>query len=256
MKGVTVVVDVSESSQFLTGLLIALPLCEKDSVVTVKNLKSRPYVDMTLGIARKFGARITETNGAFAINGNQKYSALNCDIEGDWSGAAFMLVANEIAGKGKVRVNGLDKNPAQADKEILTALERCGTKLSSFEFDATNCPDLFPPLVALACNCNGTSRIIGVDRLRHKESDRATVLVEEFEKLGAKLRINGNALEIIGTKLKGGTVNSHGDHRIAMACAIAALNATSGVTIQNAEFVSKSYSEFFTDLRSLGVNLL
>jgi len=260
MKGGNITVDGSESSQFLTGLLIALPLCERDSMLSVKNLKSRPYVDMTLQIAREFGATIVEKDRAFNINGNQQYSARDCKIEGDWSGAAFLLVAGAIVGNGRLRVNGLNEDSAQADKAILTVLDKCNSKsgtLSSFEFDATNCPDLFPPLVALACSCIGTSRITGVDRLRHKESDRAAVLIEEFAKIGADIRINEkeNALEVTGTKLKGGTVNSHGDHRIAMACSIAALNATNGVTIQNAECVSKSYNDFFDALRSLGANI-
>ena len=265
LKGGHATVDGSESSQFLTGLLMALPVCEKDSELEVRELKSKPYVQMTLSLLEKFGIIIgcNKELSRFEIKGNQKYKPVSYEVEGDWSGAAFLLVAGAIAGRVKVRK--LLKNSLQADKAIVEALKKTGAlvtqgskeitvqkdELLAFEFDATNCPDLFPPLVALACNCKGTSRITGVERLRHKESNRAEALKMEFGKLGAQIEIRGNQMLIAGVKLTGGKVDSHNDHRIAMACAIAGLNALDEVKIENYSCVSKSYPEFFKDLESL-----
>ncbi len=128
-------------------------------------------------------------------------------------------------------------------------------KLKGFHFDATHCPDLFPPLVALACICEGTTVITGVERLIHKESNRALALQKEFSSLGAVIRIDGNQMEIKGAALKGGVVDSHTDHRIAMAAAVAAINAQGDVTIQGDECVAKSYPDFFKDLKKIGGNV-
>ncbi len=262
MCGGKIQIDGSESSQFLTGLLMVLPLCSENSTIKVLNLKSKPYIQMTISLLAHFGIEIENKNfKKFKIKGNQKYrSGMNYFVEGDWSGASFILVAGAIA--GKIRVNGLNINSYQADKEILSALKKVGAKikigknyinvekneLNAFEFDASECPDLFPPLVVLAINCKGTTIIKGTERLKYKESDRANVLMQEFRKIGAKIKIIKNNMEITGTKLKGGKVNSHNDHRIAMACAIAALNSKNGISLSNPECVSKSYPEFFNDL--------
>ncbi len=268
LQGGKVTVDGSITSQFLSGLLMALPLCEKDSVIDVHELKSRQYIQMTLAVIKHFGVVITSNTSMsqFTIKGRQNYKPAKYSIEGDWSGAAFMLVAGAISGKAKV--DRLHKS-SQPDQKILDVLKAAGAsvqvqensitaeqaELRAFDFDATDCPDLFPSLVALASNCKGKSRIAGVERLRHKESDRAAVLVEEFTKLGAKISIAGNSMEITGKKLKGGAVDSHNDHRIAMACAVAALNSENGVSISNAECVSKSYPSFFKDLEGLGARV-
>jgi 3-phosphoshikimate 1-carboxyvinyltransferase len=261
-------IDGSQSSQFLTGLLMALPLCKKDSLVRIKNLKSKPYVKMTMELLGKFGVQ-TKADGQlseFAIKGGQHFKPGEYEVEGDWSGAAFLLVAGAIA--GKVEVAGLRTDSLQGDKAIVEALKRAGAKvnmtkdavivesaqLSSLEFDATDCPDLFPPLAVLACNCKGTSKIRGVGRLRGKESDRGAALASELGKLGARIDVNGNGMLVTGAKLKGGVhVDPHNDHRIAMACAVAALNASGEVKIEGEECVSKSYPKFFEDLQKLQV---
>lgn len=264
IKGGKVAVDGSVSSQFVSGLVIALPLCKNDSEVQLINLKSKDYVSMTESVVSSFGGKISFANemSAMKIEGNQTYKCKDVSIEGDWSGSAFMLVAGAIA--GDVRVNNL-ADSLQPDQAILNVLVRTWAKiridkdsvsvskseLQAFNFDATNSPDLFPPLVALACNCNGKSTIGGVERLVHKESNRATALVDEFTRIGAKISIDGDKMEIEGGKLKGGMVESHGDHRIAMACAIAALNSENGVEVRNSECVSKSYPDFFKDLERL-----
>ncbi|MCX6771428.1 MAG: 3-phosphoshikimate 1-carboxyvinyltransferase [Candidatus Micrarchaeota archaeon] len=267
MKGGRAELDGSDSSQFLTGLLMALPLCSNGSVLIVRNLKSKPYVKMTLEMLRAFGVKV-HANAAlskFEIPGRQHYAPRAYSVEGDWSGAAFLLVAGAIA--GRVVVKGLSANSFQADRAVLIALKEAGAKvevskgtvrvgkgkLSAFEFDATGCPDLFPPLAVLACQCSGTSRIKGATRLAGKESNRASALVSELGIMGAAISVKGDVMEITGTRLSGATVESHGDHRIAMACAVAALASEKGARIRGAECVSKSYPRFFEDLESLRV---
>lgn len=261
LKGTNAELDGSLSSQVLTGLLIALPLCSEDSEITVTNLKSKPYIDLTIEIMSKFNVEIENINyELFKIKGGQKYKATNYDIEGDWSGAAFLLVAGLIA--GKIEVKNLNLTSKQADKEIIEAIKLAGgnititknsiitqkSELHAFKFDATDCPDLFPPLVSLASYCTGVSEIKGVSRLKHKESDRATVLKNEFEKIGLKIENIGDIMYIYGGKIKGGKIHSNNDHRIAMAGAVVALSAENPIEIENHESVNKSYPGFFNDL--------
>jgi len=265
LKGGTAHVDGSVSSQVLTGLLMALPRAPGDSRLHVKNLKSTPYIDMTIALMKSFGVGVEHTDyKTFDIRGMQTYRNDEYEVEGDWSGAAFVLVAGAVG--GSVTVTNLDIHSLQADRRIIDALRAAGAAvkmagnaveveksgLRAFQFDATHCPDLFPPLVVLACNCKGTSLIRGVERLTHKESNRAVVLQKEFTALGGVIRIDGNRMEIEGKKLKGGTVDSHNDHRIAMAGAVAAVNAESGVIIRDYECVAKSYPDFFADFSAIG----
>lgn len=264
-----ITVDGSLSSQFLTGLLIALPLCSGESEIVVQKLMSKPYVAMTLALQSHFGVSVaaSENLDQFIIKGPQSYSKTTYDVEGDWSGAAFLLVAGAV--NGKITVLNLQSRSTQADKAILGVLEAVGAKvyasnetvtaeknkLLNFRFDASNSPDLFPPLVALACSCEGKSVIKGVKRLKHKESNRANALFAVFSELGAKIDITQDEMKIQGARLSGGTVESFGDHRIAMAGAIAGLNSERGVRVSGWECVSKSYPRFFHDLRSIGGNI-
>ena len=257
-------IDGSITSQFLTGLLMALPLCDGDSELLVTNLTSKPYIAMTLSLLEKFGVRVVNENfERFAIPGNQAYQARTHQVEGDWSGAAFPMVAGAIA--GRVTVNNLQQDSLQADAAILDALRRAGaeveiagdavtvrrSRLAGFEFDATNCPDLFPPLVALAACCDGKSVIHGAQRLAVKESDRGLALRQEFSNIGGTIDLFADRMEIFGHPLDGGAIDSHHDHRIAMACAVAALRSARGVAIHGAECVAKSYPKFFEDLQQL-----
>lgn len=266
LRGGKTKIDGSKSSQHVSGLLMALPLCGKDSHIDVVNLKSWPYVELTLEVLGDFGIKIThEEMQHFDIPGNQEYKAGAYEIEGDWSAAAFLLVAGAVCGQAEVK--GLRKESAQADKAIVEAIEKAGADvtqsmdsvtvrkagLAGFEFDATDCPDLFPPLAVLACSCKGRSVIYGAERLKHKESDRAAALASELGKIGADIKINGNQMEIEGKKLVGGKVDSHNDHRIAMACAIAGLGSENGVEIEGEDCISKSYPGFFKDLESMMV---
>lgn len=268
LKGGKCEIDGSISSQLLTGLLMALPAADQDSTIIVNSLNSKPYIDMTIQVLEKFGIKITNDNyKRFLIGGNQKYKAARFVVESDWSGGAFLLVAGAIA--GDITVEGLRSDSRQSDKSILTALDRAGAKMSisdnsvaimrsdleAFEFDSTESPDLFPPLVALASYCNGVTGIKGARRLIHKESNRADALVEEFGKLGIKVEVSNDYMIVTGGKVNGGKVNSHEDHRIAMALAAAALGATGKVAVRDSHCIGKSYPEFFDDLRKAGAQI-
>lgn len=268
LKGGLVEADGSGGSQFISGLLMTLPLAKNDSELMVRNLKSIPYIDMTLEVLSKFGIVIQHKDyQIFEIKGNQKYLPANLEIEGDWSGAAFPLVAGALA--GKLKISGIDPNSQQADLKIISGLKRAGanlehynneftigkSKLNSYNFDATHCPDLFPPLVVLAAAAEGTSKINGVNRLSQKESNRGLVLRQEMGKLGIQIDLSGDEMTVHGGQIKGGEIFSHHDHRIAMAGAVAALIADGPVTIQNAECVSKSYPDFFDDMKRVGVQM-
>jgi len=265
LRGAAAHIDGSMSSQFLTGLLMALPLCDEDSRVHVHNLASKPYIGMTVAMAQTFGVVIDhdEDMELFHIRGRQHYRAAPVTIEGDWSGASFLLVAGAIA--GSVAVEGLSMNSRQADRAILSALDAAGAacrtgeglvtvekgNLKPFEFDAKDCPDLVPPLVALAAHCPGKSTIHGTGRLRHKESDRSGTLASQFGRMGVTVNVEPDSIQVEGARPRAARVDSHKDHRIAMACAIAALGASSDVTITSAGCVTKSYRDFFEDLESI-----
>lgn len=267
IHGGEICVDGSISSQFITGLLLALPLAEEDTTLHVDSPVSTPYIDMTIDTARRFGIEIMHNEGdysEFFIEGAQKYTPADIAIEGDWSGASTMLVAGAIA--GKVTVKNISTLSKQADTAICRALERAGAgiiiehdsitiskrPLRAFEFDATNAPDLFPALAALAAATEGESVIIGTDRLRHKESDRAETIRQEYEKLGIEIDISeDNIMRIRGGEINPATTFSHNDHRIAMSLAVSALRCKGEVKIENAECVEKSYPTFFEDLESI-----
>jgi len=266
----------SLSSQFLTGLLFAYSAADASDVsIKVKDLKSKPYIDLTLQLMNDFGLKVPSNNNYksfyFETGTNIHHpSTINYTIEGDWSGAAFLFVAAAIT--GNVKVAGLKIDSMQADKAIIDALSLAGAnvlitdeyievkkkELHSFEFDATDCPDLFPPLVALAANCKGISKIRGLQRLKHKESDRGVTLQQEFEKFSTRIELNEDVMLIHGESriiVKESILNSHNDHRIAMACAVAGLNADAEVQISNADAVKKSYPDFWDHLKTLNAGI-
>ena len=264
-------VDGSLSSQFLTGLIMAYVAAGADKVsIRVKELKSKPYIALTIGLIHELGLAYVENRNfeEFIFHGKApEKDAYHYRVEGDWSGGAFLLVAGAIA--GPIKISGLYLASEQADRAILEAMSAANASfavdtkgiyvkpsvMNAFSFDATDCPDLFPPLVALAANCIGTSRIKGVSRLKHKESDRANSLKEEFGKMGVDIQVEDDRMLITGGRVKGATVNSHHDHRIAMACAVAALNAEGETRIEAADAINKSYPDFFDHLEKLGANV-
>lgn len=263
MEGKTLEVDGSLSSQFISGLLLALPRSKSSSQLTVLDMKSGPYIQMTLNTLKQFGIRIENEANAFKIPGNQSYQAVNYAIEADWSSASYWLVAAAIG--HPVSVSGLSMRSSQADKALLDALMRAGCKIAfgeeiqvdgsglvPFEFDAMDCPDLFPALVVLAAKCKGTSVLKGVHRLAHKESDRGLALQSEFGKMGVKIELKEDEMRIHGTgEWVGAEVDSHHDHRIAMCLAIAGSGAKGETHITHAEAVSKSYPGFWLDFSQI-----
>jgi len=268
----TIVIDGSLSSQFLTGLLFAYAAAgAKDVAIRVNNLKSRPYIDLTLEVLKRFGWMVENRNYEefyFPGAGADVATDRSYTVEGDWSGGAFLLVAGAIA--GPITVKGLDAASTQADKAILQALKDCGAAitmgegtmeigpadLKAFRFDATDCPDLFPPLVALASYCEGTTVIDGVSRLAHKESNRGLTLQEEFGKMGITVDLEGDRMRVRGGNgVKGAVVHSRHDHRIAMACAVAGLRAEGETAIEEAQAINKSYPDFYDHLQQLGAGV-
>ncbi len=264
-------IDGSLSSQFLTGLLFAFAAAGASGVsIRVRDLKSKPYIDLTLQVMRHFGWEVENRDYAeFRFGGERNVGDPEYTVEGDWSGGAFLLVAGAIA--GPIVVKGLDSASTQADKAILQAVCDAGAvfedreegfvvgpaALRAFQFDATDCPDLFPPLVALAAYCSGVTEIRGVSRLAHKESDRGLTLQEEFGKMGVRIELDGDVMRVHGGgAIAGATVHSRHDHRIAMACAVAALKAAGPVTIEESEAINKSYPDFYGHLQQLGGTVL
>jgi len=269
LKGGAITLNGSVSSQFLSGLLMALPLAKEDSTLVVNELKSTPYIDMTLEVLKTFGIEIQhEAYKRFTIQGNQKYIAAEVDVEGDWSAGATLLVAGALASKKGVLIEGLGNNYMQADRAITGPLLFSGAKLmhlpngirvqanklKSFNFDATDSPDLFPVLAALAVGGKAPSTITGVGRLKHKESDRGLAIQTEFAKAGIQVDLNDDVMTIYPGTPKPCTIDSHNDHRIAMAAACLGLIG-GPIRIERAEAISKSYPGFFEDLKDLGAQL-
>ena len=271
MKGGKVIVDGSMSSQFVTGLLIALPMAERDTTIAVEGAVSTPYIDMTLETIERFGVEVMYNEGdytQFYIETGQQYQGIDYTIESDWSSAAAMMVAAAIA--GEVTIRNISTLSHQADTSICRALERVGAsiiieqdsitvahrELEAFDFDATNSPDLFPVLVALAAAADGVSEIKGIGRLRGKESDRGEVLRSEYKKLGIDIELDydEDVMRIVGGEPRHAEVDSHDDHRIAMSLAITGLRLNEPLVIKNRECVAKSYPSFFEDLESLKVS--
>ena len=268
-------VDGTLSSQFLTGLLFSYAAAgASDVTIMVKNLNSKPYIDLTLQIIEAFGLKAPVNRNYeqfhFPARGDQRSGSttpLHFAVEGDWSGAAFLLVAGAV--NGDIVVKGLDVISTQADKAILQALMQSGALISieehqihvrksplkAFHFNAVDCPDLFPPLVSLAAYCEGTSVIEGVHRLTHKESNRALTLQEEFGKMGIEVTLQDDLMLVKGGPVQEASVHAHHDHRIAMACAVAALNASGVVSIDEAQAVNKSYPQFWEHLQMLGASV-
>jgi 3-phosphoshikimate 1-carboxyvinyltransferase len=265
LRGGEALVDGRLSSQFLSGLLLALPLIETDSTLTVRGLTSRPYVDLTLDLLGRWGVRVEhEDHHRFHVPGGQRIVVGEHRVEGDWSAAAFLLVLGAVG--GRIRVRGLDPDSAQADRAVLDALEdaraavrRTGdgaevTKgpLHAFSFDLTDAPDLLPPLAALACRCEGASTFHGVERLRAKECDRTGAVASELAALGVRVDVDGDVMTVHGGPVSGGMTQAHGDHRIAMALATVGTFANGEVVVDGTEHVSKSYPDFFEDLAAAG----
>ncbi|MCW4033949.1 MAG: 3-phosphoshikimate 1-carboxyvinyltransferase [Candidatus Bathyarchaeota archaeon] len=260
------------SSQFISGLLFACPKAETETRITVTtDLESKSYVDMTMDVILQHdikGSAVPDLSKIW-VYPNQKYSPCDHTVPGDFSSAAFLFAAAAVT-KSEVTVNNLNCNTIQGDKAILDILEVMGTsvmlgddsvtvqgaKLEGVDIDAKDIPDLVPVLVAVACFADADSEIFNAKRLRLKESDRLASITEELTKMGAVIEEKEDGLIITGSsKLHGALINPHNDHRIAMACAVAALGAEGKTVIQDVECINKSYPKFFDDLRMLGARV-
>lgn len=261
----TYTVDGSESSQYISGLLIAFSQTEGTTRLQVENSTSTPYIDMTLHTLKSFGVTVRkEDNEIYEIAGKQPITGTNYTIDGDWSSASYWLTAAALG--MEISVQGLSLSSQQADKAILNAfmLAGCrilntedglkidGTDRKPLDVDATDCPDLFPALTTYAALTPGTSRIKGVHRLANKESNRGEALQQEFAKLGIAVRVEEDTMLIEGnTTIVTAVVSSHNDHRIAMCLAIASVATGVEMTIEQADAVGKSYPGFWNDLEGL-----
>ena len=263
------------SSQFITGLLLALPLLDGDSLLRIEPpFESRPYVELTLDVLARFGiAARWRDSLSLSVPGGQRYRPVpRFAVEGDYSQAAFFAALGALA--GRVECTGLRPGSAQGDRAIFEFLARMGTPaaraasalvcrrapLRPGVFDLADCPDLGPILTVLCCFCDGVSRIEHVGRLRYKESDRIAAMQAELSKLGLTLRCEGDALVIPGIgeracRAPAEPLSGWNDHRVVMALAVAASRTDGPVTIEGAEAVEKSYPRFFEDLQSAGVRV-
>lgn len=241
------------SSQFITGLLFALPLLNGDSrIVLTSPLQSKPYVDITIHCLNKFGIEIEEVKDGYFVRGGQSYKPCSCEIEADMSQAAFFITANALG--SDIEIVGLNPRSLQGDRAILDIVKE--SKGNAFNVDASQIPDLVPILAVLAAFSKGTSHITNCERLRIKECDRLAAISGELNRLGAKVRENPDSLVIEGVEsIHGGECETYNDHRIPMALAIASTRSTEPITLKNAECVSKSYPDFFEDFRSIGGNI-
>jgi len=239
------------SSQFITGLLYALPLLPGDSrIVLTTPLESRGYVDMTLDMLRQFDIKVEEQEDGFLVPGNQTYQARDLTLEADWSGAAFWYAANFLG--AQVDIQGLNPDSVQGDRQIGTLYWKLA-RPGDVDIDLSQCPDLAPPLAAMAAVRKGTTRFVHAGRLRMKESDRLETIARTLNALGAKAQVWEDTLTLEGVDhLEGGTVDGCNDHRIAMMAAVAAVACKEPVTILGAECVKKSYPRFWEDYTALG----
>ncbi|MEO0405521.1 MAG: 3-phosphoshikimate 1-carboxyvinyltransferase, partial [Bacteroidota bacterium] len=223
-------------------------------------------IDLTIEVLNEFGIEIQHDNyERFHIPGGQTYRGTELDIDGDWSGAAFLLVAGAVASRDGIVVDGLQNQFTQADEAVKGALMFAGAKLSyqedgikvqahklkGFNFDATDCPDLFPPLASLAAFCKGKSSIKGISRLEHKESNRALAIKEEFFKAGVQVELTDDDMIIHPSPIQSCAMSSRNDHRMAMAATILGL-AGNSIEIEGAEAIGKSYPLFYDDIEDLG----
>ena len=257
------------SSQFVSGLLFASPFARKDVTINIDGrLESRPYVSMTIDVLKKHGIQIEETENQFRINAPQGFTPANHTVPGDFSSVTFLIASVGTAGS-EVTITGLDTGGLEPDAAILKVIPQTGLEmernedrltfrnkeLEGFVFDAHDNPDLVPPLEVLGSLADGRSEIQGVKRLLYKESDRLHSVPMELAKMGAKIHVEDNRVRIEGGELTGGTLDSHQDHRVVMACTAASIAATGESIIQEAEVVSKSYPDFFQDLTRLGAKI-
>jgi len=239
------------SSQFVTGLLFALPLMKGDSQIRFTSpLESRGYVDMTLAVVRAAGIKVVETGNGFDILGGQFYKPQPMRVEGDWSGAAFWLAMNALG--SDIKVSGLNDDSAQPDRAIVQTLKTLQTPQTS-SLDVSQFPDIFPVLTVVAAAQPCETRFVGIRRLRLKECDRVAAMVDVLGRFGVKADVSDEAFVVHGTDVpfKGGAFASYGDHRIAMSVAVGATQADGPVALDDVDCAAKSYPSFFDEFLAM-----
>ena len=253
------------SSQYITGLMLALPVLDGDSeIVLTTPLQSKPYVDMTVDVLKRYGVDVAETERGYFVRGNQRFTVQDFMVEGDWSQAAFFLAAGAIG--GDVTVDGLNIGSTQGDKRIVEVIEKFGAKVTVTEnsaraeksalcgitLDATDIPDMVPTVAVLAAFASGTTVIKGAERLRYKESDRIESVVANMKKMGVDVTETSDGMIINGSAVHGADIDGYNDHRIVMAFSVAGLFADGVTTITDCESINKSYPDFFEDYNRIG----
>jgi 3-phosphoshikimate 1-carboxyvinyltransferase len=266
IKSGTVTINQPLSSQGISGLLMALPLLKGDSRLEIIQPVSLPYIQLTLKFLSLAGIEIqTDENFTFfSIKGEQRINPLNVSIEGDWSSASTLITAAAIY--GDIKIENLTIESFQPDKKIIDLLPlhsgntfhiKSSNALNGIEADITHCPDLFPALVLWASHSKSGCNITGIHRLEHKESNRLETFMKEFSKFGTEFNLEQDSLHINpGAIFNAAVIESHHDHRIAMAAALAVTGTQKKVIIQNAECVSKSYPSFWEDIKCLGAKVI
>ncbi len=261
-------IDGSVSSQFISGLLMAFVVAKKNASVEVTgDFQSKSYVDITVGMIKKFGVDVRKENNKYVVYGKE-YTGKTLKAYGDWSNGAFFLTLGAI--NKSISVKGLDENSLQGDKKIVKLLEKFGAvvsikeetvttrkaSLTAIKIDVSDIPDLVPVLAVVAGLANGTTIIYNGERLRLKESDRIKSVVAMINGIGGNAKERQDGMEIVGVKeYEGGVVDSFNDHRIVMASAVASSNSKKEITIKNATAVNKSYPNFFEEMKRLGCEI-
>ncbi|MBX3044345.1 MAG: hypothetical protein KIT33_14370 [Candidatus Kapabacteria bacterium] len=262
--------DGSVTSQILSGLIMSLPLLESDSIIYVNNLESKNYIDLTIGIIGKYSVKVFHDNyKVFHIPGKQKYKYVENYVEKDWSSATFILSAAAFASEIELQVSGLNLASSQPDRAILNIFDLAdikytsiddkiivkNSKIKSFSYDFSDCPDLVPAIIPLTINSDDICILKGISRLKYKESNRIEALISEYKKCGIKIEHTDNTLIVHPGKFSGNIINTHNDHRIAMSLAVSTLSGVGKLSIENHQCVSKSYPNFWRDLTELGAKI-
>ena len=253
------------SSQYITGLMLALPLLDGDSNITLTTpLKSKPYVDMTVNVLADYGVEIKETDSGYFVKGNQHYCVRDYTVEGDWSHAAFFMSAAAIG--GRITLKGLDMHSAQGDKAVCDVMRLFGAEVAADEngvtcahrelrgidIDCDDIPDMVPAIAVTAAFAKGKTVIRGAQRLRFKESDHIEAIVSNLKKMGVGVTETADGMIIEPARVSGAALKGYNDHRIVMAFSVAASFASGGTTIDDAQSVNKTYPSFFDDFKQLG----
>lgn len=252
--GGKIIISGNTSSQFISALLLIAPFAKKDTTLIVKDLKSKPYVDITKDLMKTFGVKVQENENIYKVKAGQKYKAQNYTVEGDYSSASYFLAAAYLT-NSKIDINNLNPGSVQGDKYFSEILKKMKSHKLHRSFNLGNYPDIVPTVAVCAANSTGLTKITNIGHLRVKETDRITAVTTQLRKMNIKVIEEKDSLTIHGGKLKGAVIDTYNDHRIAMSFAIAGLSAKGKIIINDAEVVNKSYPDFWKDLQKVGAKI-